>query len=118
MLATVRAIGLYAWRALELLIPLVGALARQHQVTRAQVHLEQLEAQNAWLTSELRRTFDEAISLRRRLRIAIEDRDKWHQAWKRCRSGLPAADMGEPVPLDWRSPYGDENEEEGTTDGE
>lgn len=118
MLATLKAIGLFAWKALELLLPVVGALARQGQVTRAQVHAEQLEAQNAWLTAELRRTFDEAVNLRRRLRIAIDDRDNWHQAWKRCRAGLPAADMGEPVALDWRSPYGGDDDEEGTTDGE
>lgn len=105
--AVTRFLSLLAVPILRLASSVVGLVSVlvDGRIASLVAQVEQLEHERRGQLVELRAVEQEAIDLRRRLRIAIDDRDRFLGAWRRCRDGEAVGDPGEPVPLDWRSPF-------------
>lgn len=108
--AWIRAVVDLPLRLVAGLVDLVGQLVSA-KVREVMLENDDLVEENLRFRADGRALIRAACDLRVRLKAAIEDRDRFLEAWRRCRSGEPAFDPGPPLPITWEGPYGPERDD-------
>lgn len=108
--AWIRAVVDLPLRLVGGLVDLVAAIVNR-KIEQLLIERDELLEDNDRLSRDFRQMLKVVFDLRTRLRAAIGDRDRFLEAWRRCRSGEPAFDPGEPLPITWEGPYGPERDD-------